>query len=66
MVHYITIAIIMFIISLYKVFNSKHPNDIETNFFKKIGIALIIALISPLIILGALLFFGIGITANGG
>lgn len=63
---YITLSIIFFLVSgIYFLFTS-HPNDRNASFSEKIFTCIVLALIAPIIIMGAMVMFGIGSIAHGG
>ncbi len=66
MENYFTVSVVLFIVTLIYFNATNHPNDKKLNFFQKLIYSLIVALIGPLIIFGALLIFGIRIAASGG
>jgi len=63
---YLTLAIICFIVAIIYFSFTTHPNDSKATFAQKILYSIIVAIILPLLIMGGLLFLGIGIAGHGG
>ena len=64
---YFAFAVFSFIGTLiYQLYTSSGTNEKDSNLITKIGISLIAALIFPILIIGGLLIFGIGVLGHGG
>jgi len=64
---YFALAVFSFIGSLiYQLYTAGGINGKDSNLMTKIGVSLIAALIFPILIIGGLLIFGIGVLGHGG
>ncbi len=66
MQNYLILAVICFIVGLIYFSMTTHPNDKDLSFFQKFIYSVIAALILPLIIMGGLIYLGIGFAGHGG